>query len=685
MVPLLAGGPCAFADAPSAPRVQVDLVSEVRSVPPGATFWVGVRQRIAPGWHTYWINPGDSGEPMTIDWQLPPGFSAGSLAWPHPHRLPVGPAMSFGYTDEVVLPIPITAPAGLAPGTSATIRGQASWLVCEKICIPEEAPVSLTLPVGPADPDPTGAALLAVARRAVPVPSPWPVSFATTPQTVTFTVRAPGLERERIADVWFYPMRWGVIEHAAAQTADITAGEMTLRTTRGALPEAMAAQIDGVLVITEQLDNRTARQAFFVEAVPTGSETWRGLLQALALALAGGLALNAMPCVLPVLSVKALTLVRHASAGRAAAAAHGLAYTLGVLASFGALAGVLLALRAGGERIGWGFQLQAPWFVTLLAYVLFAMALMLSGVLPVSGGLAGLGQGLATRGGYTGSFFTGALATVAATPCTAPFMGTAVGFAVTQPWSKALLIFQALGLGLALPFLLLSLAPSWRRLLPRPGPWMERLQQLLAFPLYASVAWLVWVLSQQVGPAGVALVLTGLVLIGFAAWLFTVGRLATPPWRHAAAAGAALAAGLALATVGLGRTSAQGSSPAEAPAGAAWEPFSPGRLAELRAAGAPVFVNITAAWCITCLVNERVALRSPAVTRAFADKGVIQLRGDWTRRDAQITEVLDAFGRNGVPLYLLYPGTGGVSGGGVAIVLPQILSEDTVVQAVDRI
>jgi thiol:disulfide interchange protein len=685
MVPLLAGGPPAFADAPPAPRVHVDLVSEVRSVLPGSTFWVGVRQRIAPGWHTYWVNPGDSGQPMTIDWQLPPGFSAGALAWPHPQRLPVGPAMSFGYTDEVVLPIPITAPAGLAPGTSATLRGQASWLVCEKICIPEEAPVSLTLLVGPAGPDPAGAALLAVARRAVPGPSPWPVSFAATPETVTFTVRAPGLARERIADVWFYPMRWGAIEHAADQTADITADEMTIRTTRGALPEAMAAPIDGVLVITEPLDHGPARQAFFVQAVPAGPETGSGLLQALALALAGGLALNAMPCVLPVLSVKALTLVRHASGGRAATSAHGLAYTAGVLVSFAALAGVLLALRAGGERIGWGFQLQAPWFVTFLAYVLFTMALMLSGVLSVSGRLAGLGQDLAARGGYTGSFFTGALATVAATPCTAPFMGTAVGFAVMQPWGTALLIFEALGLGLALPFLLLSLVPAWRRLLPRPGPWMERLQQLLAFPLYASVAWLVWVLSQQAGPAGVAVVLTGLVLIGFAAWLWAVGRFATPPWRHVAAAGAALAAGLALATVGLEHPSPQGSSPAEAPAGAVWEPFSPERLAELRAAGTPVFVNITAAWCITCLVNERVALRSPAVTRAFADKGVARLRGDWTRRDAQITQVLDAFGRNGVPLYLLYPRTGGGSGGGVAIVLPQILSEDTVVQAVGRI
>ena len=346
---------------------------------------------------------------------------------------------------------------------------------------------------------------------------------------------------------------------------------------------------------------------------------------------------------------------------------------------------LLLALRAGGERIGWGFQLQAPWFVTLLAYVLFAMALVLSGVLPVSGRLAGVGQSLAARGGYTGSFFTGTLATVAATPCTAPFMGTAVGFAVTQPSGTALLIFAALGLGLALPFLLLSLAPAWRRFLPRPGAWMERLQQLLAFPLYASVAWLVWVLSQQVGPPGVALVLAGLLLLGFAAWLRTAGRLATPAlapsvgrreprWRP----------GSRWPRWGLVGPSAQGSSPAETPAGAAWEPFSPGRLAELRAAGTPVFVNVTAAWCITCLVNERVALSSPAVTRAFADKGVVRLRGDWTRRDAQITQVLDAFGRNGVPLYLLYPGTGSGSGGGAAIVLPQILSEDTILQAVDR-
>ena len=320
---------------------------------------------------------------MTIDWQLPPGFSAGPVAWPHPHRLPVGPAMSFGYTDEVVLPIPITVPAGITPGTSATLRGHASWLVCEKICIPEEAPVSLTLPVGPASPDSAGAALIARARRAVPGPSPWPVSFATTPETITFTVPAPGLVRERIADVWFYPMRWGDDRarrspdgrrHRArddppsdarrADRGDRGADRRRRRDHGAARPRNLPAGL---------LRPGHARRA---GARATGRSS---LLHALALALAGGLVLNAMPCVLPVLSVKVLALVRHAGAGRVAIAAHGLVYTLGVLVSFGVLAGVLIALRAGGEQIGWGFQLQAPWFVALLAYVLFAMALVALG------------------------------------------------------------------------------------------------------------------------------------------------------------------------------------------------------------------------------------------------------------------------------------------------------------------
>jgi thiol:disulfide interchange protein DsbD len=438
-------------------------------------------------------------------------------------------------------------------------------------------------------------------------------------------------------------------------------------------------------VITERLDGGSARQAFTLRATASAAPTSGvALLRAVALALAGGLLLNLMPCVLPVLSVKALGLVQHAAGSAAAMRRHGLAYTAGVLLSFAAVAGTLLALRAGGEQIGWGFQLQSPLVVTLLAYLLFAMALALSGVFVIGSRFAGAGQALAARSGYGGSFFAGALAAVAATPCTAPFMGAAVGFAVTQPWVTGLLVFEALGLGLALPYLLLTLIPSWRRLLPRPGAWMKRLEELLAFPLYASVAWLVWVLSQQAGPTGVAVALGGLVLIGLAAWLFQASRDASATWRRA---GLTAVAVLVVGAVALGPLA--GTAPAPSPAQAAGgrdEAFSPRRLAELRAEGRPVFVNVTAAWCITCLVNERVALRSAAVAEAFARRGVVVLKADWTNRDAGITEMLGSFGRSGVPLYLLYPpaAPGGAAGSGPAV-LPQILSEGAVIDAVNRI
>jgi thiol:disulfide interchange protein DsbD len=677
-----AAGVCARAGA-ATPRVRVELLGERASIVAGETFWVGLHQRIAPGWHTYWMNPGDSGEPARIDWALPAGFTAGDVVWPPPERIAVGPAMSYGYTGEVVLPIPLTAPRDLARGAAVSLRGTASWLVCEKICIPEEAPVALTLPVadGASRPDPRGAALIAAARRAAPVPSPWPASFRATSETVTLEVAARGVVAERIAEVWFYPARWGAVAHAAPQRSRMHAGGLTLETARGPLPEALAGPLEGVLVIAERLDGGTTRQAFSVRAAPFGRADGRAALAgALALALAGGLLLNLMPCVLPVLSVKILALVEHAGGRASVLRRHGLAYTAGVLASFAVVAGALVALRAGGEQLGWGFQLQSPVFVTLLAYVLFALALGLSGALVIGGRVTGVGRGLAGRAGAVGSFFTGALATVAATPCTAPFMGAAVGWAVTQPWTTSLLVFEALGLGLALPFLALTLAPAWRRWLPRPGPWMERLQQLLAFPLYASVAWLVWVVSQQSGPPGVAAVLAGLVLVALAAWLHRTTRLARARWRRAATAGAvALVTGAIAVGALAGSSTSPGAMRARAETGGVWEAFSPERLATLRTAGTPVFVNVTAAWCLTCLVNERVALTAPAVTEAFARKGVVRLKADWTRRDPTITRVLGSFGRGGVPLYVLYPGSGEPT------VLPQILTEGILIQATENI
>ena len=675
----------AVAAAPPAPvtRVTIELLSETVTIPAGQTFWVGLRQRIAPGWHTYWINPGDSGEPLRIEWALPDGFSAGQIAWPHPERIPVGPAMSFGYSDEIVLPIPLTAPRDLAPGTRVTLRARARWVVCEKICIPEESTATLTLPVasGVPPPHPAGAAAIGAARRAVPTASPWPASFVVTPETVTLAIAATQLAADRITDVWFYPARWGAIEYAAPQSVQIDERGITLEMARGPLAEAATQPIDGVLVVTERLDRGIARQAFTIRAPPRGAGAPNlPLLHAIALAFAGGLILNLMPCVLPILSVKALALVHHGRGSRAELRRHGAAYAAGVLASFAALAGGLIALRAGGEQIGWGFQLQSPAFVTLLAFVLFTMALALTGVIHLGTSWTGAGHALAARAGYGGSFFTGALATVAATPCTAPFMGVAIGFAMTQPWPTALAVFEALGAGLATPYVLLTLVPAWRRLLPRPGPWMERLKQLLAFPLYASVAWLVWVVSQQAGPQGVAAAGAGLVLIAFAAWLHGVTARAQVRWRRAASASVAA---LGIGVVALGGLAGAGPSALSrgTTSSGGWERFSEERLRAVRAEGKPVLVNVTAAWCITCLVNERVALTSPAVAAAVAQKGVVRMKADWTNRDPAITRVLASFGRNGVPLYVLYPPGGATE----PAVLPQILTEGIVVDAIEKL
>jgi len=595
--------------------------------------------------------------------------------------------MSFGYSGKTVLLTEITAPTGLERGTQVTLRGRVAWLVCAKICIPEEAEVRLTLPVASAKPglDARGASAIAQARRAVPATGLWPASFTATAETVVLTVRATGLAADRIVDTWFYPSLWGVIDLAAPQEVSVGEDAVTLRMARGSLSAAAEAPIDGVLVIKERLDQGNVSQAVAIRATRDGAPV--SLLEAVALAFVGGLVLNLMPCVLPVLSVKALSLVGHAGAPAPTARRQGYAYTAGVLASFGIVAGALIGLRAAGAQIGWGFQLQSPIFVALLAYVFLTLGLNLSGVITLGDRVAGLGHTMASRPGYAGSFFTGALATLAATPCTAPFMGVAVGFAVTQPAATGILVFEALGLGLALPYLLFALVPAWRKLLPKPGPWMERLKQILAFPLYATVAWLVWVTSQQAGPQGVAAVLAGLVLIAFGAWIYQTGRTAGRHWRRTATATALL---MVLASIGIAvvsdASSPQRTSSDSARGGVAWEPFSVRRVAELQSQGKPVFVNFTAAWCITCLVNERVALRSPAVTEAFARKGVVYLKADWTRRDPEIARVLDSFGRSGVPLYLVYPpARPGQRARPEPSVLPQILSEGMIIEAVDNI
>jgi thiol:disulfide interchange protein DsbD len=678
----------ARAAAPAGDLVKADLLAEPAAIAPGQTFWVGVRLRMKEHWHTYWRNSGDSGEATAITWQLPPGFTAGPIHWPTPHRIPVGPLANYGYDGETTLLTEITAPADLAASGQVPINADVTWLVCEKECIPGEAHLSLTLPAVAAGRTPPESnaetrARFEAARATIPQPSLWKASMQVVQDTLTLRVAASNLKPQAIRSAQFFPFSETLIRHAEPQTLAVSDAGLSLELVRSALTIGTPKDVRGVLVIDEAIGSGTARHAFelgdvaVATAAPIGSPAM--ILQAALFAVLGGLILNLMPCVFPVLSIKVLSLINHAGQSAGQLRRHGIVYTAGVLTTFLVLAGVLLALRAGGAEVGWGFQLQSPVTVAVLAYVLFAMGLSLSGVFHFGYSLQALGGNLAHRSGLSGSFFAGALAVAVATPCTAPFMGTALGFALTQPAAVSLVVFLALGLGLALPFLLLTLAPQLVGRLPRPGAWMETLKQALAFPIYATVAWLMWVLGQQVGPSGLFAALIGLVLVALAAWSLSIWQTsATWGRRVAAAVAVASMATTAVAVASLQRDRVDTSATQTASA-AGIEPFTQRRLDELRAENRPVFVNMTAAWCITCLVNERVALSTDAVKQAFAASNIAYLKGDWTNRNPEITRILDRHGRSGVPLYLLYVGTG------EPVVLPQILTAATVLQEIDRI
>jgi len=693
LLPAAGGLGAAKAAPPDAELVQAQLIAEPAAVAAGSPFWVGVRLRVKDHWHIYWRNPGDSGEAPAITWQLPPGFAAGAIAWPVPQRIPVAHLANFGYEGETTLLIPLTPPGALDRGAPIDIKASVTWLVCETECVPGQADLSLSLPVAEpgaaATTNPQTAAAFDAARSALPQPAPWPARMEVEPDRLTLAVAAPGLRREAIRSAFFFPDAETLIEHAAPQQLSVTPDGLSLRLERSPLATADPTAAGGVLVVEEMLEGRPTRQAFELEnvaigggRVPTAREatSLAAILQAAILALLGGAVLNLMPCVFPVLSIKVLALMEHAGGPGRAVRRHGFAYTGGVLLAFAALGAALIGARAAGAEVGWGFQLQSPLVVALLAYLLLTMGLSLSGVFHFGSSLQGVGQGLVRRPGLAGSFFAGLLAAIVATPCTAPFMGSAIGFALTQPAAVALAVILSLGLGLALPFLLLTLAPQLVSRLPRPGVWMERLRQLLAVPVYATVAWLMWVLSQQVGPAGLLAAVSGLVLVGAAVWSLGAAQgIGRRSRRMALGTLAASLAGIAIAFAGLARDQGASVGPQQAASAAGYEPFTQRRLDELRAAHRPVFVNLTAAWCITCLVNERAVLASDAVRHAFAAKNIGYLKGDWTNRNPEITRVLESHGRSGVPLYLLY------AGGAEPVVLPQILTPSAVLAEIDRI
>jgi thiol:disulfide interchange protein DsbD len=651
-------------------RATVALVSETDSYRPGHAFRLGLRFRIAPGWHIYWQNPGDAGSPPDVAWTLPDGAKVGGIEWPAPERDQEGPVTSYIYTGELVLPVAIAPPSGDAPFTA---QADANWLICQKVCIPEEGHFRLVLPPGTAQPA-DSASLFAAADERRPQPNPFSASVLPDGR---LTVAGQGLSKARVQGAWFFPAAWGEIDQNAPQPLELRDGSLTLRLKPGA-QFSSGQTLTGVLALRDPGGN----ESFLSLSAPPGAPgpaavPLPGLVQALLLAFAGGLILNLMPCVLPVLTMKALAVVRLSGREQATVRRHGLSYAAGAMMAFLALGGLLLAVRAAGQGAGWGFQFQSPVFVTSLAWLLFGIGLNFSGVFEIGGRVAGVGRGVAERGGHPGSFFTGLLAVAAATPCTAPFMGSAVAAALASPPALALGIFAALGTGFALPAIVLAAAPRCARLLPRPGAWMDVLRQALAFPMYGTAIWLLWVVSQEAGPPGVLTAAGGMGLLGLCGWAAGQAQR-TERWGRRAGYGLAAAALiLALALLPrLGTTS--GSSAAEAD-GTRSEPFSAAKLATLRSEGRPVFVDMTAAWCVTCLVNEQVALAPRDVQAAFAAHHVAYLKGDWTRQDREVTAFLHAAGREGVPLYVYYPAHGD------PVVLPQILTPGIVLAELQKV
>jgi thiol:disulfide interchange protein len=640
--------------AVTSPRMTATLVSDTDAVAPGQPLQVGLRLRIAPGWHTYWQNPGDAGAPPELTLTLPEGAAAGAIQWPTPQRLPEGPVMTYGYTGEVLLPVTLEP----SPG-ALHIEAAATWLVCERICVPEEGRFTLDLPPGRPAPS-AEAPLFAAAAARIPRPSPFEARIAPDG---TLALSGSGLSPATVRDAWFFPSAADMIENAAAQTVRVRDGAVTLQLKPASAFNAKS-NLGGVVVLRDPGGQESSLQ---LDAAPGPVASATPLPQTLLLAALGGLILNLMPCVFPVLAMKAMAIARLSGAARGAIRAHALSYTLGVLVAFGALGAILAGGRAAGGAVGWGFQFQSPMFVAVLACVLFGVGLNLSGVFSVGGRLAGAGQGLASKDGHAGSFFTGLLAVVVATPCTAPFMGAAIAAALAASPATTIAVFLAMGLGLAAPYAALATLPGLARALPRPGPWMEVLRGALAFPMYGAAAWLVWVISLQAGPAGVLATVAGLVLLGFAAWSLGLAQAAGPRGRRLGR-GVALAATLAVAVILAGIATIPPGAMQTATEGT--EPFSAARLATLRNEGRPVFVNMTAAWCVTCLVNERLALAPAAVQRSFADHNVAYLKGDWTRGDPEITAFLRSHARDGVPLYVLYPPSPATPA-----VLPQILTE----------
>ncbi len=669
-------------------HLTAELVSLASSIQPGSDSAVGLHFTLDKGWHVYWLNAGDSGEPPSIHWTLPAGITAGPMQFPAPRRLPLGPLMDFGYEDEVLFPMTLSTASTVQAPSTAQLTARVNWLVCREVCIPGKADLALPLQVaaqaGPVDP--ARQVLFDHFRSRLPQPLPAAAKavFAATPTGFALAVTG-----HPAAGAEFFPLDQSQIANAAPQPVTPVDGGVEIAIKKDESLHTPLSQLNGVVLLADG----TAYEVHAVAgALPAaaGAATEGGMfriLRFLSLAFLGGIVLNMMPCVFPVLFIKGLSLVEASRQESRQVRAHGLVYTLGIVVSFWAVVALLLGLRAGGRQLGWGFQFQSPGFIAVMALLLFFLGLSLAGMFEIGLTITNTGSSLASRQGYAGSFFTGVLAMVVATPCTAPFMGAAIGFALAQSALVAFAVFTALALGLAAPYLLLTFYPVWTRYLPRPGAWMEVLKQATAAPIFATVIWLVWLFASSAGVDALSALLAAFLLLAIAGWI--LGRW---PARRVPSVFAVSVIVLAIATplyalwkFPAGDPNIATNTAANTGHGAAgasqlgWRPYTRAAVEQYRSQGHPVFVDFTARWCLSCQVNERVVLNRPDVRRRLQDSGIVLVRADWTRHDENIGAALSELGRSGVPTYVFYvPGQ-------PPVILPEVLTPNIVFDALDQV